>query len=92
MSGYTTYNNTLWNNIKSLDAGSFLFLNSNNKIKTEKYFEYNPWKFNSNKNINYKFQLKIEYHDFYKQSLTFRLYFLIIIVVTFIKTFIKVPD
>jgi len=67
MSGYTTYNNTLWNNIKSLDAGSFLFLNSNNKIKTEKYFEYNPWKFNSNKNINYKFQLKIEFNKLLKK-------------------------
>ena len=42
MSGYTTHNNTLWKEVKSLKAGSYLFYKNKKEFYCKKYFTFFP--------------------------------------------------
>lgn len=60
MSGYTIDNGTLWENVKSLNAGSFLFFDYRDKFFIKKYFHYIPYQ---NKKVSYnKYKLKLKTH------------------------------
>lgn len=51
MSGYTTYNNTIYKNLKSLLPGQFILIEKNN-FSCAHYYNWEPWK--KLKNNNFK--------------------------------------
>ena len=44
MSGYTIGDGTLWNNVKNINPGNFIFLEKKKNFSIEEYFSYKPWK------------------------------------------------
>ena len=60
MSGYTISDGTLWQNIKSLNFGSFLFFDNKNNLVVKKYFNYIPYQNFNYSYIDYKKKLKKE--------------------------------
>lgn len=66
MSGYTISSNTLWKNIKSLNAGTFAIFKQSETPNITPYFIYSPWE-ETNINRDYKTELKIEIKNLIKK-------------------------
>ena len=68
-SGYTIDDGTLWDNVKNLNPGNFLFINNNDNYSIEEYFSYTPWKQNKKPYSELKKELKHEINNLLKNSI-----------------------
>ena len=66
MSGYTIDEGTLWQDIKNINPGYFLFFHSPNELYLEKYFFYQPWIINARSYDVLKIELKTKIKNLLK--------------------------
>ena len=52
MSGYTIGNSTVFKNIKSVEAGSFLEIRGSKFFNKTKYYTFEPWKYKKKQKLN----------------------------------------
>ena len=69
MSGYTIDDGTLWKNVKNLNPGNFIFVESKTNYSVEEYFSYKPWKSNVKSYAELKKQLKHEVNTIIKNTI-----------------------
>ena len=69
MSGYTTHDNTLWKDVKSLQAGSYLFYKNTKKFHCKKYFTFLPEEFKKLSRLKYITKLTQQIEKIIKKSI-----------------------
>ena len=66
MSGYTIDEGTLWQDIKNINPGYFIFFQGSNEFYMEKYFFYQPWITNTKSYDALKEELKVKIKNLLK--------------------------
>ena len=66
MSGYTIDEGTLWQDIKNINPGYFIFFQGSNEFYIEKYFFYQPWITNTKSYDALKEELKVKIKNLLK--------------------------
>ena len=69
MSGYTIDDGTLWENVKNLNPGHFIFIESKKIFYIEEYFSYKPWIPSTKSYVELKAQLKNEINTILKNTI-----------------------